>query len=302
MSSNIDPLVNSRIRNKLLLSDAQSYLPTGTTGNSADDIDNILDKTTIKRACCSNTSNVNVKLPIYPNISFDEFTGGGVIEQKFGFINKTINVPTSSCPTGYNTGTETGTSCDTFYSLYCSNARKVYKDKKTSLGETLDLEEFKLYSPDCATINIVAADWPTMNAQTTGSTGATGSTGSTGSTDATDATDATESMWETQETPITPITPETQETPITPETQETPITRITPIIVTAAAMPSAEIYENNSSNTTLIIIIIAIVLILILIVVFIIIFSSSKNKSKQVGGSFINNNLFYLKNWVSQII
>ena len=531
MSSNIDPLVNSRIRNKLLLSDAQSYLPTGTTGNSADDIDNILDKTTIKRACCSNTSNVNVKLPIYPNISFDEFTGGGVIEQKFGFINKTINVPTSSCPTGYDTGTEMGSSCNTFYRLYCANSRKVYKDKKTSLGENLDLNEFKLYSPDCASIDI-ERDWPSVSSSSTisieianltdviyvssaisdiitnvimttatncsgssstnvsqqviniqaagdvdisvtnnttntfslsclqGSTmtslitdaltsaisNAINSTYTTGaSTDLSEALSAavsvsdtnsvtnvnnttqanvisyvqnlvesnitqesvtsfltgvttnvnqlvsgvsaggnatislsnsaitaavlsavqnsssvsslanalatsvvsefiseaattvslinaqttntdmetqetestweTGSTWETQETQETESTWETGSTWETQETQETQESPVVPITYNkdnsvdeeedkyAEEITNEGVFSTNNTSSTVIIIIVAIVLILILIVVFIIIFlSSSKNKSKQIGGSFINNNLFNLKNWLSQII
>ena len=170
--TNTDSLINTRIRNKV--SNPEQYLPSEfiTSSSTTTDVlnnavDEILDKTTIKRACCLARStdtnvSVNVKLPVYPDIDFASLIDGS-IQQKFGYINKTVSVPMSLCPSGYNVNNSTSdnsyNNCDTFYGLYCANARKVYGDKKTALGEDWDWNEFAEYAPDCACYNKV---YPTI--------------------------------------------------------------------------------------------------------------------------------------------
>ena len=133
--TNIDSLINTRIRNKV--SNPGQYLPSEfiTSSSTTTDVlnnavDEILDKTTIKRACCLARStdtnvSVNVKLPVYPDIDFASLIDGS-IQQKFGYINKTVSVPMSLCPSGYNVNNSTSdnsyNNCDTFYGAYSANS------------------------------------------------------------------------------------------------------------------------------------------------------------------------------------
>lgn len=171
--STVDALVNSTIKNKISSSDVSAYLPssyssTSTSSQVLDMADEVLDQTTIKRACClangidSTATNfiVNVKLPIYPDYDFDALADNGATEMKFGYINKQVSVPLSMCPSGYAPGDDQAdndgssyNNCDTFYSIYCANARKVYQDKIDKLGQAWDTVEFSKYAPDCSCYN-----------------------------------------------------------------------------------------------------------------------------------------------------
>lgn len=127
-------------------------------------LDNILDKTTIKRACCTanksdlDTVPVAVRIPIPNSVratlnrSDDDPLGFSPNDKHqyktFKYYDKTVHIPKSVCSQmvpGYNAGTN---QCDDFYEVYCYNSKKFFKDK---VGyENYDHNKFVSYKPECA--------------------------------------------------------------------------------------------------------------------------------------------------------
>ena len=165
MSEPIDALVYASIKNNLTtqqLSDAgmtsRFTVPSGSTLPRF--MNDILSNTTIKKACClksgrdGNTDDkfsVRVKIPVPKNYNFNDASEPD-IWKKFGYIEKTVNVPKTMCtaPTldvtyGYNEDI-----CQKFMPLYCENVKNFYKDELESIGKKPDPTEFAKYSPECA--------------------------------------------------------------------------------------------------------------------------------------------------------
>jgi hypothetical protein len=136
---------------------------------NTDYYDNILSNTTMKRACCMNSKYastltnpnsypVTVRIPIPKDYVVDDNAPSNLVDtwKKFGYIDKTIYVPSSVCsnikdPFGNATYTNTdGNSCSDFMQLYCSNVRKFYDDELATLGGEFDEFEFPKYKPECA--------------------------------------------------------------------------------------------------------------------------------------------------------
>jgi len=143
-----------------------AYINFTKTIGIADDtsdniIQNLLSDTTIKRACCLKNSdpedplsyNVTVKLPYLdsavPGTNLQKLT----LYKKFGFINKKIKVPVSMCPPVYvGPASNDGNShaCDNFYRLYCENAKQMYANDASKIGNTYNPAYLSTYAPDCA--------------------------------------------------------------------------------------------------------------------------------------------------------
>ncbi len=92
-----------------------------------------LNETTIKRACCMNrtgpanndgSTGVNVKIPIPTNYNFQNELNPALNKQ-FGYIEKTVYVPQSLCDQNWKKFTPY---CDNFMEAYCTNQYKVFSE------------------------------------------------------------------------------------------------------------------------------------------------------------------------------
>ena len=159
-SDPIDALVFTEIKNNVTdnasLDDFQQKFGLNTT--KVDEIrpqlDDILTRTTIKRACCLNkgktgTSSpyiINVRIPVPNSHNFSKETNAD-LNKKFNFIEKPVSVQDKFCPDGY---TYKSNKCNNFYGLYCANIRSFYNTQTN--GNWNDLE-FSKYKPECACYN-----------------------------------------------------------------------------------------------------------------------------------------------------
>lgn len=169
-----DALVSTSIKNNMTSQEQVAYwrnvlfsqgTPTDQQVKNA--LDQVLANTTIKRACClggpnPNAFNVNVRIPIPSDYSTDIPT----INKNFGYIDKSVSVPSSLCanlpspngPVTYTkpTTADYSTPCDNFYSVYCANMRAFYNDEyqATYPGKTPDSASFSVdYKKECACFN-----------------------------------------------------------------------------------------------------------------------------------------------------
>jgi len=161
MSEPIDALVYASIKNNLTSGQLSSTNITTTLNppdrsKTADFMNSVLDKTVIKKACCINSGRegvtsdkyqVRVKIPVPKDYDYGS-NPDEALWKKFGYIEKTVNVPKSLCSTldkqyDYNTQ-----NCQNFMKLYCENVKNFYKDE-LGTGKT-DEAEFQKYSPECA--------------------------------------------------------------------------------------------------------------------------------------------------------
>mgnify|MGYP007013242671 CR=1 FL=1 len=164
MSNNyIDALVYSGIKNNLSLTDLNTTglstrIVAPDPSQTTQYLDRMLDKTTIKRACCVNmgrpgitTSNfdVTVRLPIPTNY---DFTGNPLSDtwKKFGYIDKTVSVPSSMCSGLDGTYNYNSDKCQDFMALYCNNVKAFYKNELSSTGGSYNDDEFSKYKPECS--------------------------------------------------------------------------------------------------------------------------------------------------------
>jgi hypothetical protein len=152
MTQNIDALVYTSLTNKIT-NDSNNYpdiytnLQSKIGSNSNNEWNSIISETTLKRACCNNSTDINVKIPIP--------TGGnpGGIYSKYFFIEKPITVPTSMCKSDWNANY-----CAKFKDLYCANLfynfRENLKNKDISFNMAIypDWEAYR--QNDCATFTI----------------------------------------------------------------------------------------------------------------------------------------------------
>jgi len=169
-----DALADASIKNVLTSPDQIKYWRktlfnqgTPTEKQILEGLDKILSKTTIKRACCLGGSNpnsfdVNVRIPIPKNYA-------GTIpdtNKKFGYIDKSIKVPSYMCtglpgPNGLTNYVKPNTAdysspCDDFYSVYCANMRAAYNEEYQTAfpGKPPDPDLFSSeYKKECACLN-----------------------------------------------------------------------------------------------------------------------------------------------------
>jgi hypothetical protein len=171
-----DTLVEASMKNNMTSKDQIAYwrgvlFSQGTPSDQdvKNALDQVLSNTTIKRACCLGSSNanandfsVNVRIPIPKNYSSDI----PQINKNFGYIDKTVRVPSKLCngltgprgPEDYAkpTSPDYSSPCDDFYNVYCANMRAFYNDEyqSTHPGKTPDSASFSVdYKKECACYN-----------------------------------------------------------------------------------------------------------------------------------------------------
>jgi hypothetical protein len=177
--SGIDALAASTMKNNL--SPAQlttagiktNYTPPdGVPYN--DNLNNILNHTTIKRACCINKGRAGSTITSYPITVRIPKPTGYVYDikdprtetwKKYGYIDKTINIPDSVCTSYAPNYSYSSDKCDNFMGLYCKNIWEFYSDEiktnyaldsvaldadKSKTPYILDAVEFSDYKPECA--------------------------------------------------------------------------------------------------------------------------------------------------------
>ena len=126
-------------------------------------LNNILDKTTIKRACClakqygpANWANsvengkylgIEVKIPTPENHVYDTTSEAQLIQQQFGYIDKLVYVPVEMCEEAGITVNErddtTFGTCNQFYKTYCENQKYFYNLENNG---QYDSDQFLIYT------------------------------------------------------------------------------------------------------------------------------------------------------------
>jgi hypothetical protein len=166
-SETVDALVYASIPNNLSGNQLNSSgLATKLTISDPQETNKILsemlDETTIKRACCINKNragNTSDKYPVtvrIPTPKDYQYGSNPLSEvwQKFNYIDKTVYIPASMCDE-LNTSTgkqydNTTQTCQDFMALYCANVNAFYTDEVNTLGTPYSDDEFANYKPECA--------------------------------------------------------------------------------------------------------------------------------------------------------
>ena len=149
----IDALVyatmNNQITDSNLLNNYKQQFnidATDTTGISNYITSDILNDTTIKRACCLGqagtdaNNGINVRIPIPTGMDISKNVDP--LSNKFRYFDKKIQVPTSMCQK-YPDYTPNTTKCDNFYSAYCDNIKKIYKTGNENKYDPIEWYEYK---------------------------------------------------------------------------------------------------------------------------------------------------------------
>jgi hypothetical protein len=146
--------INNNITDQELLQDLANEI--NITSSNLNDIQSkvneYLDLTTIKRACCmgragpnkgDGSTGVTVKIPIPDGYN----TGQDInknMEDQFQFIEKTVYVPQEMCDAQW---VKNQPYCDNFMNVYCSNQAKIFTDLNNG---TFDAGHWKLYAKECS--------------------------------------------------------------------------------------------------------------------------------------------------------
>lgn len=151
----IDALIYSGIKNNIKESDWTFISPDYRN------LLKILDKTTVKRACCLNKGKagtegdkeytIKVRIPMPKNID------GLDLEKKYNYYDKEISIPANICDMPeladfkYN-GEGGDTQCDNFFKAYCQNIVNDYKKLSGADKDPkkFDMNEFAKFKPECA--------------------------------------------------------------------------------------------------------------------------------------------------------
>lgn len=165
--SNIDTLAYAYIQNnltseQLTSSGLSTKLIISNPSETNQILSEMLDNTTIKRACCINKGRpmitseqfpVTVRIPTPANYNYGT-NPLSEVWKKFGYIDSTIYIPSSMCDaldaeTGnqYNYNSQT---CQDFMGLYCANVGAFYNSELKALNSPYDDNEFAQYKPECA--------------------------------------------------------------------------------------------------------------------------------------------------------
>ena len=145
----MDPLIYSGIKNTLA-TDKTLKLKKSLTGVTTNEqLDQLLDETTIKRGCCMRKKKgdkilVKVKIPRPKDVPIEVKDS---VEERFNYIEKLVDVDPKYCDDKYNYFQPASNECDDFYKSYCENMRADYEEM---VGDKFSSVEWNDYSPDCA--------------------------------------------------------------------------------------------------------------------------------------------------------
>src|SRR5688500_16093630 len=88
-----------------------------------DHLNQILNLTKLKRACCLGVNKIRVRIPVYPNAPYDPSSYTDKTAQKFKYYDKYIDVTPNLCANfvpQYDPKTTGGANlCEDFFSVYC---------------------------------------------------------------------------------------------------------------------------------------------------------------------------------------
>lgn len=142
----IDALTYAAMQNNITDGDKlyQLALPYGQQNLSTSGINdylnnNVLNQTTLKRACClkkpavgvNNAYQINVRIPLPPDVKLDLSNPVHQLYKKYGFYDKTVVVPQTMCASLGQID------CDSFYNVYCNNILNEYHqlNNQTTLSD-----------------------------------------------------------------------------------------------------------------------------------------------------------------------
>lgn len=114
-------------------------------------LDNILDQTQIKRACCLGKKSIHVRIPLYTGLQIEDIQGSGDLRKEFKYFDKEVSVGDCRLPEydkrNADNNTDIYNKCEEFYKVYCAN---MINDFKQENGGKWDLEKFLRYKPECS--------------------------------------------------------------------------------------------------------------------------------------------------------
>jgi hypothetical protein len=154
----MDALVYAEINNNLTNQELVQDLANQANINSSNlnDIQNrlnqYLDDTTIKRACCmgragpnkgDGSTGINVKIPIPDGYNLNQDINKN-LETQFQYIEKTVYVPQEMCDPQWQ---KFQPYCDNFMNVYCANQAKAFTDLNNG---NFDQGTWKLYAKECS--------------------------------------------------------------------------------------------------------------------------------------------------------
>jgi len=149
---NLDPLVFATMPINLPSEKLEALSNRIGLGIDTDDdrklLDSLIDKTTLKRACCLKQTTIPVKIPIPSNISGTQSD----MKKKWHYIEKNVIIPDGFCgrfqpPSTSSDTTNEIITCDKFMDTYCTNVKNDFVNLN---GGKFDQLAFPKYSPDCA--------------------------------------------------------------------------------------------------------------------------------------------------------
>ena len=154
----MDPLVYSKITNNItnpkVLENLANQL--NIDSKNIDDIENklneYLDKTTIKRACClgrsgpksnDGSTGINVKIPIPTKYNLSKDINNS-LKTQYKYVDKIVYVPHELCKPEWK---KYEPYCDNFINVYCTNQTQTFSNLN---NQNFDHGQWKLYSKECS--------------------------------------------------------------------------------------------------------------------------------------------------------
>lgn len=117
------------------------------TNASIQKVNQLLDKTALKKACCLGSTSINVRIPVPEDVVFDN-TPPAIIAKQYGYYDVPVTITPEMCNElvpGFNTNNGYA-KCDDFFQTYCDNM--IDEFKKLNNGN-FDYETFSIFKPEC---------------------------------------------------------------------------------------------------------------------------------------------------------
>jgi hypothetical protein len=146
---NMNPLTYSSVNNMLSPIQTSKLKKTLTGVTTNEQLNQILNDTTIKRGCCMRKNNndkiyVKVKIP-KPKGHVIEVHDSA--ENKFNYIEKLVEISPHMCDEKYSYYKNGTSQCDDFFQSYCTN---ILSDYEELVNGQFNPTEWAEYSPECS--------------------------------------------------------------------------------------------------------------------------------------------------------
>jgi len=118
-------------------------------GNAAQYNKNLLNDTTLKRACCMGNDFVNVRIPSYRGARYNLTLDEDKIAKENNYLDVRVKVNRNKCPSEFNNQGSVG--CQSFYRVYCTSVLQEFisiywKDK----SKPFPYNKWVAYKKECA--------------------------------------------------------------------------------------------------------------------------------------------------------